>query len=83
MLEDIMSRSTELFGGFLPNLIGALGILVIGWIVALVASAIVRGALKRTTLDNRLAELATGASPFRSSATSGRPSTGSSCCSSS
>ena len=64
MLEDIMSRSTELFGGFLPNLIGALGILVIGWIVALVASAIVRGALKRTTLDNRLAELATGGKPI-------------------
>ncbi len=60
MFGDMLSRSTELLGGFVPNLIGALGILVIGWIVALIASAIVRGALKRTTLDNRLAELATG-----------------------
>src|SRR5688500_12648930 len=40
---------------FAPNLLGALAILIIGWIVAIVASRIVRGALRRTNLDNRLA----------------------------
>ena len=60
MFGDLIGRSTELLGGFVPSLVGALLILVIGWIVALAASAIVRGALNRTTLDNRLAEIATG-----------------------
>ena len=57
MLED-MVRS---IGGFLPNVLGALAILVGGWIVALLAAAIIRAALKRTTLDNRLVRWITGA----------------------
>ncbi|MEE8163503.1 MAG: mechanosensitive ion channel, partial [Anaerolineae bacterium] len=44
----------------IPNLIGALAILIIGWLVALVVSAIVRRALRRTTLDNRLARWIVG-----------------------
>ena len=40
---------------FLPNLLGALAILIIGWIIALVVAAVVRRLLKRTTVDDRLA----------------------------
>jgi len=54
MIDNLMVRSTELVGGYLPNLVGAILILVIGWLAALVLAAIVRGALKRTTIDNRL-----------------------------
>lgn len=54
MLDNLLARSSDLVGGYLPNLVGALLILVIGWLAALVLAAIVRGALKRTTLDNRL-----------------------------
>ena len=39
----------------LPNLLAAVAILVVGWIVATVVSSLVRGALRRTTLDNRIA----------------------------
>ena len=39
----------------LPNLLAAVAILVIGWIVAAVVSSLIRGALRRTTLDNRIA----------------------------
>ena len=56
MLENLLARSTDLIGGYLPNLVGAMLILVIGWIAALILAAIVRGALRRTTLDNRLVE---------------------------
>lgn len=40
---------------FLPNLLAAIAILVIGWLLAAIASAIVRGILNRTNLDNRIA----------------------------
>ena len=40
---------------FVPNIIAAIAILVIGWLIALAASAITRGILNRTNLDNRLA----------------------------
>src|SRR6478672_10081953 len=49
-------------GPFLLNLIGAIAILVIGWIVAAVAASITGGLLKRTDLDNRLAASLTGRS---------------------
>jgi hypothetical protein len=51
MLQQIM----QIVGGYLPSLVAALAILIIGWLVALIVSAIVRAALRRTTLDNRLA----------------------------
>ena len=47
-------------GAFLPNLIGAVVTLFVGWIVALIVSSVVRNLLKRTDLDNRLVGWATG-----------------------
>jgi len=41
---------------YVPTLAGALLILVVGWLCAMVIAAIVRGALRRTSLDNRLAQ---------------------------
>jgi len=59
-MEAILDQITQLVGDYIPNLIGALAILIIGWLVALVVSAIVRRALRRTTLDNRLARWIVG-----------------------
>ncbi len=39
----------------LVSLLQAIVILVVGWLIALIAAAIVRGLLKRTNVDNRLA----------------------------
>jgi hypothetical protein len=41
---------------YVPQLVGALLILVVGWLCAMAIAAIVRGALRRTSLDNRLAQ---------------------------
>ncbi|MFO8008194.1 MAG: mechanosensitive ion channel [Candidatus Brocadiia bacterium] len=41
---------------YVPQLVGALLILVAGWLCAMVIAAIVRGVLRRTSLDNRLAQ---------------------------
>ncbi len=55
VVQRMVDESTELVGGYLPNLLAALAILVIGWLVALAVGAVVRGALHRTSLDNRVA----------------------------
>lgn len=47
-------------GPYLPNLLGALVTLVLGWLVALVVSRVIGGVLRRTDLDNRLARAMAG-----------------------
>jgi len=59
-MQVVLDQITQLVGAYVPNLIGALAILIIGWLVALVVSAIVRRALRRTTLDNQLARWIVG-----------------------
>lgn len=59
-MEAILDQIIQLVGDYIPNLLGALAILIIGWLVALVVSVIVRRALRRTTLDNRLASWIVG-----------------------
>jgi hypothetical protein len=54
-MQVILDQITRLVGAYIPNLIAALAILIVGWLVALIVSAIVRGVLRRTSLDNRLA----------------------------
>lgn len=50
------------FSSYAPTLVGALAILLLGWIVALLIAGIVRGALARTTLDERIASWLMGSS---------------------
>jgi hypothetical protein len=45
----------------LPTALAAVGILIGGWLLALIVAAIVRGALRRTKLDQRIASMITGA----------------------
>jgi hypothetical protein len=47
-------------GPSILNLVAALAILVIGWIVAIIAASVTNGLLKRTNIDNRLAAWITG-----------------------
>ncbi|NDJ16030.1 mechanosensitive ion channel [Myxacorys almedinensis] len=47
-------------GNVVINLIGAIAILLLGWLIASVVSSIVRSLLKKTSVDNRIASWATG-----------------------
>ncbi|WOD38800.1 mechanosensitive ion channel [Nodosilinea sp. E11] len=47
-------------GLFLPSLIGAIALLLLGWIVATIVALVVRKLLQQTNLDNRLANWAMG-----------------------
>ncbi|HZX50009.1 MAG TPA: mechanosensitive ion channel [Candidatus Paceibacterota bacterium] len=50
---------------YLPTLIGALAILLLGWIIGLVVAGIVRGALRRTTVDEKIAGWLLGSESVR------------------
>ena len=41
--------------GFIPNLLAAVLVLLVGWIIAAIAKAAIKGILSRTNLDNRIA----------------------------
>jgi small-conductance mechanosensitive channel len=59
-----MARFTEELGGqlgtFLPSLIWAIILLLVGWIVATVAAVVVKNLLKRTSIDDRIANWVMG-----------------------
>lgn len=41
--------------GFIPNLLAAVLVLLVGWIIAAIAKSVIRGILNRTNLDNKIA----------------------------
>ena len=59
-MDNIIDQINQNVVGYVPHLIGALAILVLGWLVARVIAALVRGALRRTNIDNKLAQWLTG-----------------------
>ena len=54
-MNEILDQLREQFAAFGPNLLAGLAVLVLGWIVALIASFLVRKLLGKTSLDNKLA----------------------------
>jgi hypothetical protein len=55
-----LDQITHTLGSFSPNLLGALLILIVGWIVALILSSIIGKALHRTTWDEKIARMVVG-----------------------
>ena len=53
-LQKLADSMTELVGGYIPNAVAAVVILIVGWVFALLAAAITRGALRRTGLGSLL-----------------------------
>ena len=59
-MDDYFENLGATLGAFLPTLLAAIAVLIIGWLIALVVSSLVRSLLKRTTLDNRIANMMRG-----------------------
>ncbi len=59
-MDNIFDQINQIVGGYVPQLVGAFAILVLGWLLASIVAAIVRGGLRRTNLDNRLAQWLVG-----------------------
>lgn len=62
-MDRFLTELSGTLGVFLPSLLWAIVLLIGGWILATVAALIVKGILKRTTLDNQLAKMVMGQKP--------------------
>ena len=56
-MNEFLQQFLQTLGSYLPGALGAIGILVVGWLLAIIGSAITRGVLKRTRVDDRIAKL--------------------------
>ena len=65
-LDQIIQSVGISVGAYFPNIVGALLVLIIGWLAALILAALVQGALKATKIDNRIAAWAVGGERARS-----------------
>ncbi len=54
-MNEMLEQLKQQFAAFGPNLLAGLAVLVLGWLVALVASLVVRKLLGKTTVDNKIA----------------------------
>lgn len=54
-MNEIWNRLTEQFATYMPNLLAGLAVLLGGWIIALLLSALVRKVLSRTKIGTKLA----------------------------
>ncbi|MDX1520662.1 MAG: mechanosensitive ion channel, partial [Anaerolineae bacterium] len=54
-MQQFVTQLWQTLGAYVPNLIGALGILIIGWLAALAISWAIKQLLERTSVDDRIA----------------------------
>jgi small-conductance mechanosensitive channel len=53
-MQDTLVGIGQIIALYLPNVVAAILILIVGWLLALLISSLVRRLLRRTALDNRL-----------------------------
>jgi uncharacterized membrane protein YraQ (UPF0718 family) len=54
-MDGELARLESTFVEFLPNLLAALAVLVVGWLIALAIAALVKKLLQKTQVDDRVA----------------------------
>ena len=54
-MDQLIEQFSPILSSYVPHLLGAMGILVVGWIVAHLLASATRGVIHRTTADMRLA----------------------------
>ena len=54
-MDRELARIESTFLEFLPNLLAALAVLVVGWLIALAVAALVKKLLQKTSIDDRVA----------------------------
>ena len=59
-MNNLFNEISSMIGMYIPNILGALAILIIGWIVASLVALGIKELLKRTSIDNKLAAKLTG-----------------------
>ena len=54
-MQQIFDQIYNLIGSYVPNLLGAIVILILGWFAAWLISTFIRGMLRRTSIDKKIA----------------------------
>lgn len=54
-MEDVLDRVRQAVEDYAPSMVGAVVILIVGWVIAWAVSRILRSILHRTSIDNRIA----------------------------
>lgn len=56
-MQEIFAQFVQTIGTYIPSVLAAIAVLVVGWLVALIVAAIIGGLIRRTSLDERIAGL--------------------------
>jgi hypothetical protein len=56
-MNEFLTQFLETLGSYLPSVLLAVAILVVGWLIAMIGAAITRGVFKRTRVDERIAKM--------------------------
>lgn len=59
-MENVLNETTRLIGAYIPSLLGALAVLVIGWLAARVISNLIYKLLHKTDFNSRMARWSSG-----------------------
>jgi hypothetical protein len=58
-MDQTFNQIYNLMGNYLPYLIGAIVILIVGWLVAWLVSSTIRGIIRKTSIDKKIASWST------------------------
>jgi len=64
-VQDLLSQLPEIAGADIWSVVKAFAILVVGWVIAHVIAAAIRGALRKTSVDDRIAAWFLGDEPVK------------------
>lgn len=56
-MDEFLTQFLETLGGYLPSVLLAVAIIVVGWLIARIGAAITRGLFKRAKVDERIAKM--------------------------
>jgi hypothetical protein len=59
-MQNYLNQIMETISNYVPNLLAALAVLLLGWLVALIISAVVKGLIQRTTAKSKLSNWVEG-----------------------
>jgi hypothetical protein len=59
-MNESLNELRTVIAAYVPNIVAALLILIVGWILAVIIAAVLRAALRRTRLDERIARSIAG-----------------------
>jgi hypothetical protein len=59
-MNEVIQQLRDQVAGFGPNLLAGVGVLVVGWLVALMTASLTRKALNKVSVDNKIARWVAG-----------------------